>query len=284
MAAPRHNATDAVYAAVSHADGFDMPLGTDGLQRFVVGYLLSSLQTSVAVDELVRTGRLSRCDDLVYLAGRDGIAEKHADRAARAAAMWTKAESQAKRVGRLPFVRMVAVTGNLAVNSVGEGDAIEFFVVTRPRRLWFTRMMIQAHARQAAKQNVDVHSMCIASTRGLEFSEHTIHLAREIAQMVAVVGGDVCETVRRSNDWIFHFLPNATVSGDTSHLVEVTPSATQKWLEWFLLLPPFRLVENWQRKRWIRRLTKGSEPSSAVLSEDVCAPYFTGRATQVESA
>ena len=90
---------------------------------------------------------------------------------------------------------------------------------------------------------------------------------------------------------MFDFLPNATIEGDRSHLSDVEPSSAQKWAEWFLLLPPFRLFENWERKRKIAKLTKvGSRrpevgtPDESSFSKEVCKGHMVGNAAGIEVA
>jgi hypothetical protein len=186
---------------------------------------------------------------------------------------------------------MVAVTGGLAVDSVAAHDDIDFFIVVRPRRLWMTRLMIIVLGRFADREDIELCPNFIVTTRALDMTERSIYVARELAQMVVIVGDDVCQTVRRSNRWMFDFLPNATIEGDRSHLSDVRPSSAQKWAEWFLLLPPFRLFENWERKRKIAKLTKvGSRrpevgtPDESSFSTEVCKGHMIGNAAGIEVA
>lgn len=292
MTAPVAGATDrSVYATVSYADVFDMPIELDHLHRFLVGESLSRLEASMAVDSLVSQKRLGRRGDLVYLAGREEVLDVYDDRSARAQAMWRDAEEWGRRIGRVPLVRMVAVTGGLAVDSVADHDDIDYFIVVRPRRLWLTRLMILVLARVAARNDIDLCPNFIVTTRALEMDERSLYVARELAQMVVIVGRDVCRTVRRSNTWMFEYLPNATVEGDESRLSDIIPSASQKWAEWLLLLPPFRLLENWERKRKITKLTKVASrrpevgaPDESSFSTEVCKGHMIGNAAGIDAA
>jgi len=282
---------DSVYATVSYADVFDMPIGLDHLHRFLVGTSLTPLKTSMAVNDLVAHGRLERRDNLIYLSGRQEVLDVFDERSARAASMWHEAEKWGTRIGRIPFVRMVAVTGGLAVDSVADHDDIDFFIVTRPRRLWMTRLMIIVLGRFAARSDIDLCPNFIVSTRALEMSERSIYAARELAQMVVIVNDELCQHVRRSNSWMFDFLPNASVEGDQTHLSNVEPSSTQKWAEWFLLLPPFKVFENWERKRKIAKLTgvasRRSEvgaPDESSFSPEICKGHMVGNAAGIDVA
>ncbi len=250
-----NTADDAVYATVSYADVFDMPIELVHLHRYLVGHSLTMTDTSRAVD------------------------------------MWHAAEVLGRRIGRLPFVRMVAVTGGLAVDSVADHDDIDFFIVVRPHRLWLTRLMIIVLGRVAARKNIELCPNFIVSTRALEMDERSIYVARELAQMVVIVGRDVCRSVRRVNAWMFEYLPNATVEGDERHLCDISPSLVQKWAELFLLLPPFQLVEDWERNRKIAKLTRVASrrpevgaPDESSFSTEVCKGHMVGNAAGIDRA
>jgi len=284
-------AHEAVFATVSYADVFDMPITLDHLHRYLVGYSLSLLETSMAVDDLVNHGRLGRRDDVIYLTGREEVLDIYDERTQRARTMWDQAEVWGRRIGRIPFVRMVAVTGGLAVDSVADHDDIDFFIVTRPRRLWLTRLMIIVLGRIADRDNIDLCPNFIVSTRALEMDEQSIYVARELAQMVVIVGNELCKSVRHSNAWMFEYLPNATPEGDQTHLCDLRPSFAQKAAEWLLLLPPFTPLENWERTRKISKLTKVASrrpevgaPDESSFSPDVCKGHMVGNAAGIDVA
>jgi len=292
MTVPVLRTTDeSVYATVSYADVFDMPIELEHLHRYMVGNSLSMIETSMAVDDLVAQGRLQRRGDVIYLTGRDVVLDIYDERTSRAAIMWHDAEKWGQRIGRIPFVRMVAVTGGLAVDSVADHDDIDFFIVTRPRRLWLTRLMIIVLGRIADREDIDLCPNFIVSTRALAMDERSIYVARELAQMIVIVGDDLCQLVRRSNDWMFDYLPNATIAGDQSHLSDIEPTPAQKWAERFLLLPPFKILENWERKRKITKLTKVASrrdevgrPDESSFSPDVCKGHMVGNAAGIDVA
>ena len=133
---------ESVHATVSYADVFDMPIEMAHLHRYLVGQELTVEQTTQVVDELVVAGALGRRGDVVYLSGREEVLDIYDERTQRATTMWADAEKWGRRIGRIPFVRMVAVTGGLAVDSVADHDDIDYFIVVRPGRLWLTRLMI----------------------------------------------------------------------------------------------------------------------------------------------
>lgn len=283
--------SEAVHATVSYADIFDMPIELDHLHRYMVGRPLTREETNDAVDDLVAEARLGRRGDLVHLAGRAEVLDVYDDRKARAATMWVQAKEWGRRIARLPFVRMVAVTGGLAVDSVADHDDIDFFIVVRPGRLWMTRLMIIILGRLAEREDIELCPNFIVSTEAIEMDERTIYVARELAQMVVLVGDDLCQSVRARNAWMFDFLPNATVEGDRSRLIDYEPTGAQRLVEAILLLPPFALFENWERERKIEKLSKVRSrrpevgaPDESSFSTEVCKGHMVGNAAGIDVA
>lgn len=282
---------DAVLSTVSYADVFDMPIEVDHLHRYLIGSEMTLQETREAIDDLVREGRLGRRDHVIYLAHRAEVLAIYDERTERAKTMWDQAEVWGQRIGRIPFVRMVAVTGGLAVDSVAAHDDIDFFIVTRPGRLWMTRLMIIILGRLADRSDIELCPNFIVSTEALEMDERSIYVARELAQMVVIVGDELCQTVRRRNDWMFDFLPNASIEGDRSHLSDVTPNRLQQWAEWFLMLSPFGRFENWERQRKIAKLTNVASrrpevgaPDESSFSADICKGHMVGNAAGIDIA
>ena len=282
----------AVYATVAYADLYNLPIHVDALHCALIETSMSLLDMLIAVDDLVQKGHLEQQDDLVYLPGRKSVLDEHARRSATATAAWATAETWSRRIGRVPLVRMVAVVGELATFGVPSEPAgpIPLIVVVRPRRVWIARSMIETACRFSGWRNPKICVRYVTATRAPEIAHHGLATAWDLAHMAVTVGHDVSRTIRRSNAWMFDWLPNATFDGNVDHLTELTPSSTQKWIEWFLLLPISRPFENWTRKRQMSRLTDQVRQvddacgADIVLSADTCDAGFTASNVTIESA
>lgn len=282
---------EAVRATVAYADIFDMPIEPAHLHRFLVGAAATEAEAEKAVDRLVAEDQLVRSNGVIHLAGRDEVVDIYHDRTDRAATMWREAEQWGRRIGRLPFVRMVAVTGGLAVDSVADHDDIDYFIVTRPGRLWLTRLSIVVLGRLARLRNADLCPNYIVSDAVLEMDEQTVYVARELAQMVAVVGPDLCAEVRRRNEWMFDFLPNATIEGDLGHAVPQRIGPVRRFCERLLLIAPLDRVEAWEMDRKIAKLSgvrsrrpEVGAPDESSFSPDVCKGHMVGNAAGIDAA
>lgn len=283
---------DAVVATVAYSDVFDMPIEVRHLRRFLVGEAAEVGELEVATKTLVSAGNLSQHDNLLYLPGRDEVLEIHADRSARAAEMWQKAIRWGVRIGKLPNVLSVSVTGGLAVDSVAPHDDADYFIITRPGRLWLTRLLILVLVRLAERDNIELCPNYIVSQSALDMTEQTIYVARELAQMVPIVGVNHCIELRDRNRWMFDHLPNATIEGDLSRVVRDGDGGMFKRAsEAVLALPLFAPVERWEMKRKTAKLKtvrsrrpEVGTPDESSFSPDVCKGHMIGNAKGIEIA
>lgn len=286
------NLEEAVVATVAYSDVFDMPIDQIDLRRFLIGLTATPDELARSVDSLVANGRLDREGDLLHLPGRAEVLAVHADRVARAAEMWPKAVRWGARIGRLPFVVAVAVTGGLAVDSVAPHDDADYFIITKPGRLWLTRLLVLVLVRLAERDDIELCPNYIVSESALTMEERTIYVARELAQMVPVVGADHCRELRTLNKWMFEQLPNATVDGDLSRVVDIgRPGLLKRVVERVLALPIFDAVERWEMDRKTAKLTtvrsrrpEVGAPDESSFSPDVCKGHMVGNAGGIEVA
>lgn len=282
---------DAVLATVAYSDVFDMPISIDRLHRFLVGAKATKAEVSAAVDDLVAQERLGRRDDLAYLDGRSEVLAVHDERAVRAEVMWDEAQRWARWLARLPGIRMVAVTGGLAVDSVAPHDDIDYFIITRPGRLWLTRLLVLVVARVAARDGSELCPNYMVTERAVDMDDRALYVARELAQMVPVVSASRCTDLRRRNDWLLDYLPNASIEGDSTHEVDVRPGLITRLAELVFVSPLFAPLERWERRRKITKLMtvasrrpEVGRPDESSFSADVCKGHMLGNAAGIDVA
>ena len=124
-------AEQAIINTVSYVDVFDYPLTPAEIHRYLIHLPLTSAETHNLLDagRLV-PARLSRRDGLYMLPGREEVAEVRRQRRVASQALWPAAVGYGRAIARMPFVRMVAVTGSLSVNNVMPGGDIDYLAVS----------------------------------------------------------------------------------------------------------------------------------------------------------
>jgi hypothetical protein len=195
---------------VAYSDVFDYPLNVHGIHRYLV-----RVQASRAdIEDALRNGPLVPqwlCSQrgFYFLPGREFTVGTRLRRAETARRLWPKALRYGRAIASLPFVRMVAVTGTLAMNNVDPGADIDYLLVTVSQRLWLARSLSIAMVYTGRLERVTICPNYVLSVDALEQFEHSLFVAHELAQMVPLYGLDTYRTLIQANGWAREHLPNA---------------------------------------------------------------------------
>jgi len=219
-------------------------------------------------DVLARTGRF------FTLAGREGRVETRRGRAATAAEYWRRAIRYGHAIGNLPFVRMVAVTGALAMDNIADGD-IDYLVVTEPGRLWLCRALVVGLVRAAAIRGTTLCPNYFLSEQALELHERNLFTAHEVAQMVPLTGLQTYQRLRALNRWTDTYLPNASGPPHRLAAIEMKPRRSRRLLEGALRSRLGSPLEHWEMARKMRKLGQRSNGhAEAAFGPDWCKGHF----------
>ena len=275
----------AILRAVLYSDLFDQPLRPDEVHRFLpVAAELPAVRAALAAGR-VAGGAVEVTDGFAHLAGRAALAAIRRRRTALAEERWRRARRYGRLIGALPFVRLVAVTGALAVDNVEAEDDVDLLVATAPGRLWLARALVLAVVLVARRRGLELCPNYFLATSALAQPERGIYAAREIVQMVPLYGRAAYHDFRAANVWVLAALPNARLRDPGPRLDDLGPLGRWKELaEGALAGPLGELLERVERSRKIRKLGslksqmsgRGSEATRdrSQFDADHCKGHF----------
>jgi cellulose synthase/poly-beta-1,6-N-acetylglucosamine synthase-like glycosyltransferase len=276
---------DAILKTVAYADIFDYPLSAAELSRYLIGISASQSELkSILKNGSVVWKYLRSSSGFVHLAGREEIVSLRHWRSRKAARLWPKAIRYGKMIAHLPFVRMVAVTGALAMDNVTKSGDMDFLIVTKPGRLWLCRAMVIALVRWAARFGDTLCPNYFLSSRALVFAERNLYSAHEVAQMIPLSGYEVYRDVRSLNNWSNIFLPNAqgmpgrayhirNRNGHTSSFHQFAQTSAES----ILRQPPLDFLERWEMNRKVHKFERLADVrAETAFAPDWCKGHFAG--------
>jgi hypothetical protein len=276
----------AILLALIYADIFENPLTRSELHRYLIGRAATTAAVTAALDDdPVLRSDVRSTDELVYLAGRDHLVDVRHARNTASAHLWQQAKRYGALIERLPFVRLVAVTGALAVNNARAEDDIDLFILAQPGRLWTCRLVVLAIVKLAARQGTELCPNFLLSTDHLQLTAHNLYVAHEVAQLVPLSRGPWYDAFLGANAWVAGMLPNALPS--TRH-VEATARAP--WVGRMggriLSAPLFDPLEQWEMNRKVRRLSarRAREGGDTAFAPHVCRGHFAAHDARVLNA
>ncbi len=283
---PMQKLEQAILDTVAYADVFEYPLTQAEIHHFLIGYRASPYEVSQALQNLEsHPGLLARKHGYYVLPGRAGLVAIRQRRQAVADCLWPKAIHYGRWISKLPFVRMVAVTGSLAMSNTDPGADLDYLVVTRAGRLWLTRAMVILVVRWAARQGITLCPNYILSEQALDIPEQNLFTAHELVQMVLVSGARTFAQMKRLNPWVETYLPNAYCHDRNDFTPDINPDLIQRFAEGLLLHPVIGWIEQWEMDRKIRRFRKEFGFNSETLfSPDCCKGHFDSHGESVIKA
>jgi hypothetical protein len=274
----------AIALTVSYSDVFDYPLTVREIHRYLIG-VQASLETvnRVLVSGQHITRLLTYQQGYFFLRGRDQIVGTRQRRADIAARLWHKARIYGNLIALLPFTRMVAVTGALAVDNT-EGDAdIDFMIVTEPGRLWLCRALVILLVRWAALHSDTVCPNLFVSENALVYQQQDLYTAHEMAQMIPITGYRIYRQMMELNPWTLDYLPNIHENYNSQMGARSYPITRRLGdaAEKILRASWMDSLERWEMTRKIRKFSQMTNWSNeANFSVNWCQGYFNAHELQ----
>ncbi|MBC7814276.1 MAG: hypothetical protein H7175_24185 [Burkholderiales bacterium] len=202
----------AILRTVLYADVFNFPMTAQEIHHFLIHPEPTRLEDIEAF--LCTPGPLRELLDEEHgyfvCAGRADLIHTRIERERASQTLWPLARRYGMWLSRLPFVRMVALTGALAVrNAAADDDDLDFLVVTTPGRVWVARAFSIVLVRLGRLRGVEICPNYVLAVDALRQERQDLFIAHEVAQMVPIYGRDLYEQMRAANEWVLLHLPNA---------------------------------------------------------------------------
>jgi hypothetical protein len=198
-------------ASVLYHDLFDYPLNFSDLIRWQLAEPVTINQNPEVVSKR----------KFYFLEGREGLIYKRILRKRISAKKMKIAQKASKVLSFLLGVKMVAVTGSLAMENSSEESDIDLMIITKKGNLWTTRLLsylvlgIMRFVLRRPKDCKQQDKLCLniwldESDLIWLKKDRNLYTAHEIAQIVPLINKD--ETYERlifQNKWILGFWSNA---------------------------------------------------------------------------
>lgn len=268
-----HRLEEAILRTVLYADVFNFALTPAEIHHFLIH---DHPTDAAAIEEtLISSARLRALlhyeSGYVTAQGRLELIARRLERERAAQALWPSAQQYGVWLARLPFVRMVALTGALAVrNPSDQRDDLDYLLIVLPRRVWLARAFSILLVRLARRRGMEICPNYVLAANTLTQQRRDIFVAHEVAQMVPLYGHDLYWRLRAENTWVSAHLPNA---GGIFHVEPERPTGRmwrtlKRSLEWILGGRLGDWLEDWERRRKLRRFAPDMQQASSAAQLD----------------
>jgi hypothetical protein len=227
-------------------------------------------------------GLVSAAGAFYILEGRESLVDVRRRRVEASGGLMRRGVRYGSLIARLPFVRMVAITGSLAVENAEAGNDVDYLIVTAKGRLWLTRALTMLVVRLAGLRGLTLCPNYLLSEPALALRERDVYTARELLQMRPVRGHNVYARMLAANTWARELLPNRDAA-----------IAAEEGRRWVLArlgeqVLGGRLGDALERSLLRRKggelRAQAEDNKEAEFSEDVCKGHFDAHRTRLQEA
>lgn len=243
----------AILAAVLYTDLFDYPLSAAEIQRFLPDHAATLDEVVACLRESPRLRAiLASTAGYWHRRGRVGSLHRRRQREAVATSKWRRLRRALPWLSALPFVRMVAVTGSLAVGSAVPDADFDLMLVVAPGTVYFTLALLRLLRR--LRLFGPICPNVIYDEQHLAIEERDLFTARELLQAVPVYGLAMHARLLAANRWAGLRLPNHPRARDCAPpaadvALPAPLAAFKRAAERGLPRPLVRGIETWRRQR-----------------------------------
>ncbi len=277
---PDSSTDEAILRTLLYADVFSFPMTEAEIHHFLIGHSATRGEIRAALDHSPWLAqRIERVNGYCAVQGRAGTTEHRHRRDTVSKTLWPVARRYGRIMAHLPFVRMVALTGALAMRNASDGgDDIDFLLVTVPGRVWMARAFAVAVVRLARLRGVGLCPNYVLADTALLQARQDLFIAHELAQMAPLAGFPIYRAMREANRWSDALLPNAhqPFYAEEDARPRGLGRLIQRIMELMLSGPIGDRLERWEQRRKLRKFQaeSGKPGSSAELDAQRIKGHF----------
>jgi len=256
-------------ASLIYHDIFDYPLTQGELIKWKAGHRVIKHKQSLALR--AQSLAISHRDGLYFLKGREGIVYKRVLRERISKRKLLIAKLAVKILRFIPAIKMIGITGALAMQNADENSDIDLVIITKRGTLWTTRLFsylvtwLLGIKTRKPKDNDQKDKLCLniwldESALIWTKKDRNIYTAHEIAQIIPLVNRDkIYEKFLYKNKWIKEYWPNAVRISSMQHVAGSRERKTILHVTSYLLLKvveqlAFRLQYQYMKSKMTREV------------------------------
>jgi hypothetical protein len=246
-----------IIKAVLYFEIFDYPLKAVELYENAAvtmseGEFETELNKLTALDILHRSG-----DFILSRHAKEASVAKRLKGNKGAEAIMPTAYQYSKKIASFPFVEAVCLSGGLSKNYYDEKGDIDFFIITKPGKLWICRTLLIIRFKLLPKQKKKY--WCVnyfMSSDNLVIPEKNVFTGTELAYLIPTVNYPVYKKILEKNPWYKKGFPNKAILPSTNCIDTPEPLVKKitekvlsgrpgKWTDNFLLKIT---LKHWRKK------------------------------------
>ena len=209
----------AVLKTVAYADIFAYPLSLKQLHLFLIEQQISWDHFQKAD---FKNSLLQEKNGFYFLKGKQNLVKLRAEKEKISQKKLSLAIKKANWLKVIPSIRMVGLTGNLAMRNAQDQDDIDLLIVTKAGGLWLTRLLTvlfldffnwrRLPGQKKVKDKICLNMFLDESHLQIPKAKQNLFTAHEVVQLKPLWERDnLYQKFIKQNLWVKKFLPNWSV-------------------------------------------------------------------------
>jgi hypothetical protein len=238
---------DAILATIAYHDIFDYPLRAEEISNLLIGKKAAQKSVESKLKFLQKSKKIQSKANLYFLKGREKVCTVRKTREKYSNGKLKRALLYSRLLETIPTVKLVAVSGALAMHNSHAYDDIDLVIITQSKTLWTTRffsnlILFPFKRRPKSKNTSDKACLNLfLDDSSLKLKNHNIYQAHELCQMKILCDKEkTYSKLIKSNLWVYKFLPNWHANFSRKKAKNkwnlVIPQILESWLKSFQLV------------------------------------------------
>lgn len=205
---------EAILKTLQYSNIFSYPLSFYQLALYL-GVETNQNKLKEKLNQLVKKKQVKQKENIFRLKGKNSEIWKQKQK--RSKRLFKKYSAILKKLEKIPWIKMVAITGSLAAYNPGQEDDVDILVITEPKRLWITRLLLVLYLKSWNLYRTDEDfqgKICpniLISQDSMSWpkEKRNYYIASEIVRIQPIINNN--ETYLQflnQNDWIKEYFPN----------------------------------------------------------------------------
>lgn len=211
----------AILKTLIYANFFDYPMKAYEIHKWLIGKQATLFQVEKGLERLIKKRKVQQFKDFYFLKKQQNLVLKRERRENQSKKYLRKAKIFTQILKIIPWIKLVGISGGLAVDNCSKKDDIDLFLITDANRIWLSRIFaivifefLRVRRKVKMKPTKVSGKFCfntILDEDHLIQSFKDLYTAHEVLQMKLLwTRGGIYTKFLSDNNWAFEHLPNWT--------------------------------------------------------------------------
>jgi hypothetical protein len=213
-----NTAETAIVESLLYFDTFKYPLRLNEIFNFCTTKYNNETEVQDNLDLLISKKLVKKNGPYYYVNDDDSIVNRREAGNKMAEQVMPKAIKYGKFIAQFPFVETVCISGSLSKNYFDEKGDVDFFIITKPQRLWLCRSILVGFKKMFLLNSRKY--FCVnyfVGSDNLSIPDRNVFTATEIASLIPVNDLSGYAHFILKNEWIYSYLPNFNPSNKINY-------------------------------------------------------------------